>query len=151
MSSATPDDAERPHGSSPNDQASCRGHLAPDPNPETEAMHGFDPSRAAFLLLDFQNYGIHPDGYWAKHGEPDWPAIARPALENAARVLAAARQSGLLLAHVGVAWRDGSPEMNLSASLFARAPDWSVEGTWGAEPANRSGRLGARSSLTSAA
>jgi biuret amidohydrolase len=96
-------------------------------------MEDFDLDRAAMLLLDFQNYGIHPDGYWAKHGEPDWPGAARPAMENAARALAAARQQGLLVVHVGVAWRKGSPEANLSAPLFSRAPSRSVEGTWGAE------------------
>lgn len=96
-------------------------------------MQDFDVNRAAFLSLDFQNYGIHPDGYWAKHGEPDWPNVARPAMKNTARVLAAARRSGLLVVHVGVAWRDRSPEMNTSAPLFARAPDRSVEGTWAAE------------------
>jgi nicotinamidase-related amidase len=96
-------------------------------------MEDFDLDRAALLLLDFQNYGIHPDGYWAKHGEPDWPAVARPAMENASRALAAARKAGLLVIHVGVAWREGSPEANLSAPLFSGAPDRSVEGTWGAQ------------------
>ena len=43
-------------------------------------MNELDPIRAALLALDFQNYGIHPQGYWASHGEPDWPAIARPAV-----------------------------------------------------------------------
>jgi biuret amidohydrolase len=109
------------------------GTIRPESTAEEEGMQDFDLNRAAFLSLDFQNYGIHPDGYWAKHGEPDWPSIARPALENTARVLAAARQSGLLVVHVGVCWRDGSPEMNMSAPLFARAPDRSVEGTWAAE------------------
>jgi len=42
-------------------------------------MNELDPTRAALLALDFQNYGVHPQGYWASHGEPDWPAIARPA------------------------------------------------------------------------
>jgi biuret amidohydrolase len=96
-------------------------------------MEDFDLDRAALLLLDFQNYGIDPDGYWAKHGEPDWPAVARPAMENAARALAAARQARLLVVHVGVAWRQGSPEANISAPLFSRAPERSVEGTWGAQ------------------
>ncbi|MGH2821506.1 MAG: cysteine hydrolase family protein [Thermoleophilaceae bacterium] len=93
----------------------------------------FDAHRAAFLSMDFQNYGIHPDGYWASHGEPDWPALARPALDNTARVLGAARDRGLSVIHVGVAWREGAPEANLAARLFARAPDRSIEGTWGAE------------------
>jgi nicotinamidase-related amidase len=93
----------------------------------------FDPSRAALLSMDFQNYGIHPQGYWARHGEPDWPALARPALENTARVLAAARDTALLVIHVGVAWREGGPEINRAARLFSRAPDRSIEGTWGSE------------------
>lgn len=96
-------------------------------------MNELDPSRTALLALDFQNYGIHPEGYWAKHGEPDWPAIARPAAELTARVLEAARGRGILVVHVGVAWRPGSPEMNMTAPLFAAAPDRSVEGTWGSE------------------
>jgi nicotinamidase-related amidase len=95
-------------------------------------MKDLDPTRAALLALDFQNYGVHPQGYWATHGEPDWPAIARPAVDNTARVLTAARRSQVLVVHVGVAWRAGSPELNTTAPLFARAPDRSVEGTWGA-------------------
>jgi nicotinamidase-related amidase len=38
-------------------------------------VNDLDPTRAALLALDFQNYGVHPQGYWATHGEPDWPAI----------------------------------------------------------------------------
>jgi biuret amidohydrolase len=48
-------------------------------------------------------------------------------------VLAAARRSRLLVIHVGVAWRPGSPDINASAPLFAGAPERSVEGTWGSE------------------
>jgi nicotinamidase-related amidase len=93
----------------------------------------FDPARAALLSMDFQNYGIHPDGYWGPARRAGLAHTGRPALENTARVLAAARDSGLLVVHVGVAWREGAPEANLSAQLFARAPDRSIEGTWGAE------------------
>jgi nicotinamidase-related amidase len=96
-------------------------------------MNELDPSRTALLALDFQNYGIHPEGYWARHGEPDWPAIARPAAEQTARALEAARRRGILVVHVGVAWRAGSPDMNTTAPLFADAPDRSVEGTWESE------------------
>jgi nicotinamidase-related amidase len=48
-------------------------------------MNELDPTRAALLALDFQNYGVHPQGYWASHGEPDWPAIARPAVDTQPR------------------------------------------------------------------
>jgi nicotinamidase-related amidase len=50
-------------------------------------MSDLDPTRAALVALDLQNYGIHPKGYWATHGEPDWPAIARPAVKSTAKVL----------------------------------------------------------------
>jgi nicotinamidase-related amidase len=90
-----------------------------------------NPARAALLALDFQNYGVHPQGYWATHGEPDWPAIARPAVDNTVRVLAAARRHRVLIVHVGVAWRPGGPEVNLTAPLFARAPDRSGGGNLG--------------------
>jgi nicotinamidase-related amidase len=53
-------------------------------------MKDLDPTRAALLALDFQNYGVHPQGYWATHDDPDWPAIARPAVDNTALVFAAA-------------------------------------------------------------
>jgi nicotinamidase-related amidase len=96
-------------------------------------MNALDPSRTAVLALDFQNYGIHPEGYWAKHGEPDWPAIARPAAEQTARVLEVARRHRLFVVHVGVAWREATPDMNLTAPLFAEAPDRSIEGTWESE------------------
>jgi nicotinamidase-related amidase len=85
-------------------------------------MDQLDPTRAALLALDFQNYGVHPQGYWATQGEPDWPAIARPAVDNTARVLAAARRHRVLVVHVGVAWRPGSPEMNLTARCSPAAP-----------------------------
>jgi hypothetical protein len=57
----------------------------------------------------------------ATHGEPDWPAIARPAVDHTARVLAA-RRHHVLVVHAGVAWRPGSPEMNTTAPLFSPRP-----------------------------
>jgi hypothetical protein len=68
-------------------------------------MNDLDPTRAALLALDLQNYGVQPPP----------------------------RRHRVLVVHVGVAWRPGSPEMNMTAPLFARAPDRSVEGTRGAE------------------
>lgn len=72
------------------------------------------------------------------HGEPDWPAIARPAVERTARVLEATGRRRLLVVHVGVAWRESRPEMNLTAPIFARAPDRSVEGRGNPSSTNRS-------------
>jgi nicotinamidase-related amidase len=85
-------------------------------------MNELDPSRTALLALDFQNYGIHPEGYWAKHGEPDWPAIARPAADQTARVVAAARRHGILVVHVGVAWRRGASAPADARSTSQSAP-----------------------------
>lgn len=90
-----------------------------------------DIARTAFVLLDFQNYGLHPDGFWGKQG---WPvSSAAPAVAATSRVLAAARRMGVRIIHVGAAWRPGSPDMNMNISGFASGPDRSVEGTWGAD------------------
>lgn len=96
-------------------------------------MDVFDARRSALLLMDFQNYGLHPEGYWAKQGIPTWPSGAYPAVENAARVLAEARRVRLRIIHIAARWRPGSPEMNRNVPVFARGPDRSVEGTWGAD------------------
>jgi len=93
----------------------------------------FDPATSALVPMDFQNYGLHPDGYWASQGLPEFPAGAYPAVANLARLLAAARASGLLIVHVRAAWRPGSPEMNMAVPVFARGPDRAVEGTWDAD------------------
>jgi nicotinamidase-related amidase len=54
-------------------------------------------------------------------------------VDTTAKVLAAARRHRVLIIHVGVAWRPGSPEMNMAAPLFANAADRSVEGSGGSE------------------
>jgi nicotinamidase-related amidase len=96
-------------------------------------MDVLDAKRSALLLMDFQNYGLHPEGYWAKQGIPTWPSGAYPAVENAARVLATARKTPLTIIHIAARWRPGSPEMNTNIPVFARGPDRSVEGTWDAD------------------
>ena len=92
---------------------------------------GPDPSGA--FALDFQSYGVHPQGYMGHPWRAGLAGHRPPAVDNTAGVLAAARRHRVLVVHVGVAWRPGSPEMNLFAPLFARAPDRSVEGTWGSQ------------------
>ena len=123
----------RPKAPASRRTAACRARGSRRPSSaRLPPMNKLDPTRAALLALDFQNYGVHPQGYWAKHGEPDWPAIARPAVDNTARVLAAARRHRLLVIHVGSV-AAGQPRDEHDSPLFARGPDRSVEGTWGSE------------------
>jgi len=97
-------------------------------------MIGFDPGRSALLVMHFQNYGVHPEGYWASQSVSGWPPAAMSvAIENTARAVAAARTKRLPVIYVGAAWRKGHPDMNMNIPAFASGPDRSVEGTWGAD------------------
>ncbi len=91
-----------------------------------------DEENLALLLLDFQNYGYDPKGYWASHGPPGWLARGVVSIENTARVLRAARSRGVPVIHVGQVWRAGHPDANLAAPWQASAKDArrTVEGTW---------------------
>jgi nicotinamidase-related amidase/predicted ester cyclase len=94
-------------------------------------MTSLEKARSALLVMDFQNYNVDPQGYWALQA-PGWPARASGAIVNAARVLTAARKATLPVIHIGNAWREGHPEANLSApwQAAARAANRSVERTW---------------------
>jgi nicotinamidase-related amidase len=96
-------------------------------------MLDFNLTTSALVPMDFQNYGLHPDGYWGRQGLPEFPSGAHQAVGNLARLLTAARAAGLLIVHVRAAWRPGSPEMNMAVPVFARGPDRAVEGTWDAD------------------
>jgi gluconolactonase len=94
-----------------------------------------DPAVTALLLLDFQNYGIHPDGYWAKRDPAMLARLNRNGVvANAARSLQAARAAGLRVIHVVNRWRPGHIDMD-EQPLWAgrKGTDVAVEGTWGAE------------------
>jgi nicotinamidase-related amidase len=97
-------------------------------------MISIDPTRTALLVMDFMNDMVHPDGKFAEQG---WPAEIeeRGVIESAARALATAREAGLIVIHVRVAWRPGHPDANRDAPLFAGVAeaDALVEGTWGAD------------------
>jgi nicotinamidase-related amidase len=87
----------------------------------------------ALLALHFQNDIVHPAGAFGAER-----AAIRPELEAmlmaAARALDLAREAGLLVVHVAVAYRPGYPDLNRRAPLFAAIATRNalVEGSWGA-------------------
>src|SRR5437867_3508591 len=91
-----------------------------------------DLGRTALVLLDYQNYNVHPDGYWASV-TPGLIERVAPALERSSHALAAARASGICVIHVQNAWRQGHPDINLHApwQADAKAAGRSTEGSWG--------------------
>jgi nicotinamidase-related amidase len=93
-----------------------------------------DPARAALLLLDYQNYNVHPEGYWAR-AVPGSAERAAPAVARTAEVLAAARRTTITVIHVQNAWREGHPDVNPYTpwQADAKAAGRSTEGTWGIE------------------
>lgn len=70
--------------------------------------------RTALLLLDFENYSVHPDGYWAQQ-DPAAAVRGGRAMANARRALTAAREVGMTVVHIGQQWRKGYPELNVRA------------------------------------
>lgn len=70
-----------------------------------------DLDRTALVLLDYQNYNVHPDGYWAS-ATPGLVERVAPALERTGEALAAARSARLCVVHVQNAWREGHPDIN---------------------------------------
>lgn len=93
-----------------------------------------DPARTALILLDYQNYNVHPDGYWAQ-AIPGSAERAAPAVTRTAEVLTAARGAGITVIHVQNAWRDGHPDVNPHTpwQADAKSAGRSTEGTWGVE------------------
>lgn len=101
-----------------------------------QMMQLLDVKRSALLLMDFQNYGLHPEGYWAKH-DPDLigRVLRSRVVENAAAALEAAREAQMRVIHVVNRWRSGHGDLNPSMPMFASriGTDVAVEGTWGAQ------------------
>lgn len=93
-----------------------------------------DVGRTALLLLDLQNYNVHPDGYWALVS-PGLVERVAPSLGRTVEALAAARAAGIAVIHVHNAWRDGHPDINRDTpwQADAKAAGRSTEGTWGVE------------------
>ena len=90
--------------------------------------------RTALVLLDLQNYGVHPEGYWMLQMPEGIDRIA-PSIARTVDALEAARAARIAIVHVGNAWRDGHPDINPHAPWMreAKASGRSVEDTWGVE------------------
>lgn len=89
------------------------------------AQQSFDPKTTAVLIMDYQNQMLD--------GQPEERREAL--LNNAEKLLAAARQAGSPVIYVKVAFRPGYPEVSPRNKLFAgvREAGWLVEGTPGAD------------------
>lgn len=87
---------------------------------------------AALLLMDFQNYGAHPNGYWAKCDPEFFARVARSGVvARVARALGAARRSGMRIVHIANRWRPGHTDMHEGMPIWAgrKGTDVAVEGT----------------------
>ena len=93
-----------------------------------------EPDRLALVLLDLQNYGVHPDGYWMLR-MPEGVDRITPSIARTVDALEVARAAGIAIMHVGNAWREGHPDINAYAPWMREAKDAgrSVEDTWGTE------------------
>ena len=92
-----------------------------------------DMEHTALLAMDFENDLVHEDGAFKDFG------FAKMVKDNdvfgkTARLLDAARRSGVKVIYVSVKWRPGHPSINRSAGLFQAVVEANalVEGTWGA-------------------
>ena len=103
------------------------------PEPRHDVLE-LDVVRTAVILLDYQNYSVHPEGYWASV-TPGLVERIAGALARTAVALAAAREARMCVIHVQNAWRPGHPDINWHApwQRDAKAAGRSTEGSWGVE------------------
>lgn len=92
-----------------------------------------DRASTALVCMDFQNDIVDEKGAAGRHGMAAEVRAAN-AIPNTGRALAAARAAGLLVVHVGVAFRPGHPEIAPEDKFFGslRKTNGMVEGSWGA-------------------
>ena len=93
-----------------------------------------DLERTALIILDLQNYGVHPEGYWMSQMPEGVERIA-PSIARTVDALEAARAARIAIVHVGNAWREGHLDINQHVPWMqeAKAAGRSVEDTWGVE------------------
>jgi len=70
-----------------------------------------DLERTALIVLDLQNYGVHPEGYWMSH-MPEGVERVAPSIARTVDALEAARAARIAIVHVGNAWREGHLDIN---------------------------------------
>lgn len=97
-------------------------------------MAKINKTKTALLVMDFQNDLVDPTGKFAASGGPA-QVQEKKVLESTAKAIAAARNKGVLVIHIAVAYRKGYPEVNATAPLFAGVQESEalIEGTWGAD------------------
>jgi nicotinamidase-related amidase len=86
--------------------------------------------------MDFQNYGVHSDGYWAKRDPVFFARLQKSGtVAKAARALHAARRARLRVIHVANRWRPGHIDMDERMPMWAgrKGTDVAIDGTWGAQ------------------
>jgi biuret amidohydrolase len=90
--------------------------------------------QTALLLMDFQNDIVHPEGKIGRVG-PAAQVEARGVLEHAARLRRAARQAGVPVIHVRVAFRPDYADLLSGSPRFQQLRDGGAlqDGTWGAQ------------------
>ena len=91
-----------------------------------------EPNRTALILLDLQNYNVHPDGYWMSQ-MPEAVERMAPSIARTVEALDAARAASIAVVHVANAWRNGHPDINPYAPWMvgAKVAGRSTEETWG--------------------
>ena len=67
--------------------------------------------RTALIVLDLQNYGVHPEGYWMSHMREGVERVA-PSIARTVDALEAARAARIAIVHVGNAWGEGHLDIN---------------------------------------
>ena len=95
---------------------------------------GIDTGRTALLLLDLQNYNVHPDGYWASV-TPGFGGASRSLLGKDGRGTRRGKSRRIAVVHVQNTWREGHPDINPHTpwQVEARSVARSTEGTWGVD------------------
>ena len=93
-----------------------------------------DKAHTALLAMDFQNDVVHENGAFKDFGFATM-VKQNDVFTKTAKLLEAARQSGVKVIYVGIKFRSGYPERPANCGLWEAlvGANALVEGTWGAE------------------